>query len=268
MTANHDLRRRVARYYETEPPLRAPDWVLQSALSTVESTPQRRGLPALRRNPFMPTFTKLAAAAVVLAVGGYTLWSLAGSGVGGPPVPSATPTVTQSPTPRPSETPWSAYIPPELTGTTFTSAVHGLSIAAPDGWVQLAATAPWTTSGPPMFREPTGDFLYDPGRTDHLFVGLASQPLGETSFEDWSSALLAMFARDGCTGTEPIVVDGYDGLLGTTCSFAWVSAGDRGYLTVLYRSRDDLDLQTWEWKSWLVALLETMQLQPEVAIDE
>ena len=42
MTARHDLERRIADFYSSEPALRAPDRVLADALTTIESSPQRR----------------------------------------------------------------------------------------------------------------------------------------------------------------------------------------------------------------------------------
>jgi len=97
MTAHHDLERRVADYYATEAPQRAPDRVLQLALNTIESTPQRR---VLVRAPWRPTPMNLyakvalaAAAVIAVAILGYNL--LPGNGdVGGPSTPSPSPTVT------------------------------------------------------------------------------------------------------------------------------------------------------------------------------
>ena len=42
MNANHDLERRLADFYATEAPQRAPDWVLGEALATIDTTKQRR----------------------------------------------------------------------------------------------------------------------------------------------------------------------------------------------------------------------------------
>ena len=44
MNADLDLERRVADYYATEAPPRAPDWMLGAALATIDITPQRRVL--------------------------------------------------------------------------------------------------------------------------------------------------------------------------------------------------------------------------------
>lgn len=120
MTANRDLERRIADFYATEPPLRAPDLVLHAALSTIDSTPQRRGLLAPWRFPNMTTFTKLAAAVVVaVAVGAIGLWQFAG--VGGPtPTPTATPGSTPVASVPPSASPLATVLlASPVTGTTF-----------------------------------------------------------------------------------------------------------------------------------------------------
>ena len=39
----------------------------------------------------------------------------------------------------------------------------------PEGWSTQAATAPWTGEALD-FRAPSGDFMYDPTRNDHLFL--------------------------------------------------------------------------------------------------
>jgi hypothetical protein len=92
MSANHDLERRLADFYATEDPSRAPDWVLEAALTTIDTTPQRR---AFIRVPWrfhdMNSFAKVAVAAVVvIAVGALGLAVLrpgSGPGVGGVPCP-------------------------------------------------------------------------------------------------------------------------------------------------------------------------------------
>lgn len=96
MTPNHDLDRRLADFYATEAPERAPEWVLASALTTIETTHQRR---VLLRAPWrfghMNTLTKAliaAAAVLVVLIAGYKL--LPGNGVGTNPTPSPSPTAS------------------------------------------------------------------------------------------------------------------------------------------------------------------------------
>ncbi len=148
MNANDRLERRLTEFYESESPPRAPDWVLRSALETIDDTPQRRVLIRVPwRFPHMNTFAKVAiAAVVVIAIGalGLSLLRPSGSsGVGGQP--------TASPSPSPSD----AHLrrehlpdpPPALTET-FTSDRHGFSTSYPTGWVHATCDDAWTTSFP------------------------------------------------------------------------------------------------------------------------
>jgi hypothetical protein len=97
MTAKRDLESRLADFYETEAPRRAPDWVLADALATIDTTPQRRWFaPAPWRSQQMHGSTRLAAAViavVLIAAAGVAV--LSGGSI-------FTPTPTPSPTARPS----------------------------------------------------------------------------------------------------------------------------------------------------------------------
>ena len=79
MNANHDLERRLADFYATEAPPRAPDRVLESVLATSELTRQRRAVFRLPwRFPIMNSYAKMAIAAVaVIAIGAVGLAVLA-----------------------------------------------------------------------------------------------------------------------------------------------------------------------------------------------
>ena len=99
----------------------------------------------------------------------------------------------------------------------------------PEGWTAQAATEPWTDSTfPLLFGEPHADFLYDPTLTDHLFLTIASQPIGDSTPEDWVAEQMA--SDEGCAATEPIAVDGATGLIGVDCTVAVVTTADRGYM--------------------------------------
>jgi len=265
MTTTRDLERRLAEHFHGEAPSRAPDWILSSALMTIDTTRQRRGLTALRRTYDMPTYAKLAAAAVVvIAVGAYALWRIAPSGPGGPgPSPTPTAPPTSAPRPAPSST-LIPYVPPALTGS-FTSNLHGLSLSYPEGWTEQAATVPWTDANLPPFGDPAGDFIYDPARDDHLFLALASQPLGSTSFDDWLTDFLV---AEGCARTDRLAIDGADRAFGTDCGFALFSSNGRGYIIALHVSVDDADLRSFDSAAWLEDILATVQLHPEDAVDE
>ncbi len=101
MTANHDLERRIADFYATEPVLRAPDRVLGNALTAIESTPQRRVLmQAPWRFRPLNTYAKLAIAAVAIVAVAFTVRTLMpGNNIGGPPTHGPAGTPLSSPTP-------------------------------------------------------------------------------------------------------------------------------------------------------------------------
>ena len=83
----------------------------------------------------------------------------------------------------------------------------------------------------PVFSGPQADFLYDSALRDHLFLAIASQPIGDSAPEDWAAEQMA---RRGCTATEPIAVDGATGLTGVDdCEVAVVTTAGRGYMIVL-----------------------------------
>ena len=93
MNANHELERRLADFYATEAPQRAPDRVLESVLATTDTTKQRRAVFRLPwRFPIMNSYAKMAIAAVaVIAIGAVGLAVLrpgTSPGVGGQPPPA------------------------------------------------------------------------------------------------------------------------------------------------------------------------------------
>ena len=265
MTTPRHLARRVAHPLRGAAPRRAPDWVLSSALTTIDSTRQRRGPFAPWRFPSMTTSAKLsAAAAVVILVGAFALWRFAPTGGSGGPPPSPTPAPTAAPSPTAISTPApSTFVPPALTRS-FTSDVHGLSLTFPEGWAMQPATEPWTTPGPFFFRDPFGDFFWDPRRADHLFLAAASQPLDGIPFDEWSTDFLT---GEGCAPSGAVTIDGIVGVLGEACGQALVAAGGRGYVFWIYRSGDDVELEGVDWTAWLEDILATVQLSPADAVD-
>jgi hypothetical protein len=262
MNANHDLERRIADFYETEAPLRAPDWVLESALATVDTTKQRR---ALIRVPWrftnMNTFAKVAVAAVaVIAVGGLGLAVLRpGTGPG----PGASnPSTSTSSSPSASPLPSSAL--PAL-AETFTSERTGISISHPTGWTIVAATEPWSSGLPATCDSPCADRIYE-SETDSPFIGLSSQPLAGRTGEQWAAEVVSDPGWGGSCDpqTEPASIDGAPAMIAVQCpdpnplltALAWTA--DRGYLIVLYRIDD---------RAYFDQLLATVQFHPEDAVD-
>jgi hypothetical protein len=175
------------------------------------------------------------------------------------PQPTATPEATAEPTPSSS--------PVTLLTQTFTSTLHGISVSYPEGWTAQAATEPWADRTFPLsFGEPHADFLYDPTLTSDLFLTIASQPIGDSTPEDWAAE--QMESDEGCTATEPIAVDGGTGLIGADgCNVAVVTAAGRGYWIQLYTSGDDeLAVAPYD-RAWFEGVLATVQLHPEEAVD-
>ena len=172
------------------------------------------------------------------------------------PEPTATPEATAEPTP-------SSISAPPLTQS-FTSTLHGISVSYPERWTAQAATGPWTDSTfPLLFGEPHADFLYDPTLTSDLFLTIASQPIGDSTPEDWVAEQMA--SDEGCTATEPIALDGAPGLIGAGgCTVAAVTVAGRGYWIQFYTGGDAP--VTYD-RAWFEEVLATVQLHPEDAVD-
>ena len=262
MKPNHELERRLTDFYASEAPPRAPDRVLESVLALTDITTQRRAVFRLPwRFPIMNSYARIAIAAVAViaigAVGVAVLRPGTSPGVGGQP--TASPSLAPSPSVTPTA---SAVVPPALTKT-FTSPRLGYSIAYPAGWLTRAATQPWTTDLPD-FGSTAGDVLYDPTvDAGHLWIVVASQPIGASTPPDWIAARL-----HECAGTEPTAVDGASGLIGAGgCNVAAVTSGGRGYIIWLYTSGDDASLGPIYDRTWFDKVLATVQLRPKDAAD-
>ena len=259
MTASRDPDRLIQAFLD-EGEEQLDDRIYDTVRASIEQQRQRVVLGPWS-TPTMNKFVTfgLAAAAVVVAVliGAQLLGSPDG-GVGNPPSPSA----TAEPTPSPSA---EAGAPP-LTQT-FTSTQHGYSVSYPEGWTAQAATEPWTASTFPLaFGQPHADWLSDPIQTDHLFLTIASQPIGDSTPEDWVAEQMA--SDEGCAATEPIAVDGASGLIGSDgCDIAVVTTAGRGYWIQLYTSDDDPAAVASYDKAWFEEVLATVQLSPEDAVD-
>ena len=268
MNANRELERRLADFYATEAPQRASERVLDSVLAITGTTKQRRVVFRMPwRFPNMNSYAKVAVAAVAVvaigAVGVAVLRPGNSPGVGGQavtPSPEPSPSPKASATNRPTASPRPA---PPLTES-FTSTLNGLSMSYPEGWSTQAATAPWTGEAL-LFRVPPADYMYDPTRTDHLFLAVASQPIGDATSDEWVAEKVTL---EGCTAGEPIAVDGATGLIGTDdCNVVAVTTDGRGYLIWLYTSDDEAWLSATYDRAWFREVLATAQLDPGSAVD-
>ena len=136
----------------------------------------------------------LGAAAViaVLFLGSRSIGSPS-SNVGGPasePPASAAPSEAPASTAPASAAP-SPVSPPPLTET-FTSQMHGISMSYPEGGPLERRPSPGRT--PPSFPPSPTPFSDDPvrpGLTDHLHLRFASQPIGDSTPEEWVAEQMA-----------------------------------------------------------------------------
>jgi hypothetical protein len=230
MNANHELERRLADFYASEAPQRAPDRVLAGAVAAIDSTRQRRALLRVPwRFPTMNSYAKVAIAVVaVIAIGAVGLAVFRPSPITGPGVV----TPSGSPSSSPSGSP-----PPALTET-FASPMNRIAVSYPAGWSTAPATVDWTT-GIPRQGDPFRDLIFTAARED-IFLLIASQELGLRTGEQFISQTVADTAwGDGTCQptTESVPINGVLGSLVTHCDgtlTAVASHGDRGYLFVLY----------------------------------
>ena len=152
----------------------------------------------------------------------------------------------------------------------FTSTLHGISVSHPEGWTAEAATEPWT-DGPNSHSilDPHDDRLLHPTLTDHLFLSISSQPIGDSTPEVWIKEQMAAWADlEECRATEPIAVDGATGLIGGEgCDLAVVTSHGRGYWISLRASKDDPSAVAPYDRAWFEEVLATVQLHPEHAVD-
>ena len=263
MTAHNDLDRQLNDFLR-DGPTELPYESFDAVRDRTEQTGQRVVLGPWRL-PEMNKFVTIglgAAAVVVLLFVGAQLFGSSPGGTGG--APSQTPEASlaePTATPEPSPSPISA---PPLTQS-FTSTQHGITVSYPEGWTAQPATEPWTASTFPLaFPVPEVDWLYDATVDDgELFVGIASQPIGDSTPEDWVVEQLA--SEEGCDTTEPITIDGGSGRTG--CTQAVVTAAGRGYWIQLYTGDSDPLVTAPYDRAWFDDFLATVQLHPEDAVD-
>lgn len=244
MNATHDLERRIADYYATEAPSRAPDWLLARALDTIDTTPQRRtGLGRPWRIPPMPSFAKLvvgAIAIVTITAIGLTVLRPPAFGPAAPASPE--PPSSPSASPEPSSSP-SAPLPPPLTER-FDSALNGISMDYPAGWQTRPATEPWT-SRVLTFGESDVDLIFDPELREDLYFAVASEALGGRPDHEWREDVFNA-PGDLCGGSGgaggSYTLDGASGWI-IACAGArilLVATDTRGYAIVLHLGDEGL----------------------------
>ena len=257
----------IARAFMASGPTQLADRVLERSLADVHHTRQRRVLlRAPWRTPDVNIYGKLAAAAVVVVALGALGVSLLS---GGAPAPNESPAASleSSPTPEPTPTPDPEATVPPLSES-FTSNLHGISMAIPEGWSVLPATEEaWDGAAFPNYGDPSVDGIKSPPLPDgSLWLMVASKPLEGADPDQWPAD---QFEAAGCsTVTVPATVDGATGLIGaefdrSDCSAAFVTLDGRGYMIRLY---DSSGLPGYD-RAWFDVVLATVDLRPEDAVD-
>ena len=261
----------IARAFMGTGPTQLADRVLERSLADVHHTRQRRVLVrAPRRTTVMNIYAKLAAVAVVvIAVGAVGVWLItprsSTPAVGETPTQSASPSAPPESSPTPEPTPTydpEATVPP--LSETFTSTLHGISLATPSGWTTQPATEAWDGAAFPNYGDPSVDLIYEPVRQAELWLMLASMPLGSADPDQWPADQLEAL---GCI-TVPVTVDGATGLIGadfetSDCAAAFVTTGGRGYTIRFYNS---IAPQGFD-RAWFDEVLASVDLRPEDAVD-
>ena len=104
-----------------------------------------------------------------------------------------------------------------------------------------------------------------------LWIAVASQPIGDSTPDEWVAGALTLTDDPECEETEPITVDGATGLIGADeCNVVAVTTDGRGYFIWLYASPDDElgpPLSDTYDRAWIEEVLATVQLHPEDAVD-
>lgn len=261
MNAHNDLDRQLNDFLR-DGPTELPYQSFDAVRDRTEQTGQRVVIGPWRLPEMNKTITFGLGAAAVVIVGlvlGYQFLGLPGNqGSGGEP--TATPEVTATPVAT------SSPVPATPLSQTYTSLRHGISASYPEGWNVQEATGPWTdTTFPLYFGRAHADWIYHPILLGDLFLVFASQPLGDSTAEDW--AVAQMDSEEGCPAVDPVSVDGASGLIGKGCNMAVVTSGGRGYWIQLYTSSDDPSAVASYDRAWFEEFLAGVQLHPADAAD-
>jgi hypothetical protein len=146
MSTTTDFDRRARAWLE-DGPTQLSDRTLDAALAEIHLTRQRRARRAPWRFASMPTYLRLAAVAMVVAVVGVGTVTYFGSnpGVGGPTEPaSPSPAPTPTATAPSGSSPVLSRILDTSDWATYTSAQYGYSLSYPADWTVVPATRNWT----------------------------------------------------------------------------------------------------------------------------
>ena len=253
-------------------PIDLPEETRRAIVVGLRTQPRARQMAILRGLPVNPLTRFVAAAAIVLAVGGLSVFVLSNRGGGGPGAqPTASPTASTAPSP--SAPPTASPSPDPLDTATWTPYVsnrYGFSIAHPADWVATPADHDWTF--------PTDAIDYLAGGSEHFELTVPDVGVGVTAWsvavapgttlDAWIQAYCAATDPASCAAladqTFPATMDGHPGslvIIGSPQAFFLVD--DRIYAVACWRADDDPSVVKYSGSRRLVeTYLSTMRLLP------
>jgi hypothetical protein len=232
-------------------PVELPEETRRAIAVGLRTQPRARRMAILGGSSMSPINRLAAAAVIVLAVGGLSIFVLANRGgdSGGVPSPSvsAAPSAATSPSPSSSPSPAATptATPPSTAGwLPFSSSHYGYTIAYPPTWAATQATRDWAfakdrLSLPASAPGGVWDVLLgSPNGVETAVLGFASDVPAGTSEDAW---LASYYAGSGFCPTmptfEPITVDGHPGRLDPCYDAqAFVFVGNRVYVFVIFQT--------------------------------
>jgi hypothetical protein len=268
MTGPRDPDAIIANWLE-DGPIDLPDETRRAIVVGLRTQPRARQVAILRGLPIMNSLSRLvAAAAIVLAVGGLAIFALSNRNGGGPGAqPSPSPSLAPSVSPSASSTPG-----PLDTGTwkQYVSNRYGFSISYPADWVLTPATREWTMA------VDAKDFLG--GGADHFELKVPNQGVGVnawsvavepgTTAASWLDSYCQLNTKP-CTGLDqrsiPAQVDGHAGVIVafTDDVQAFFLVDGRMYVVACWRPNTDPSVAKYSGAIKLVqTYVSTMHLLP------
>ena len=234
----------------------------------LRTQPRTRQMAILRGLPMLPV-NRVVAAAVLLVVGGWSVFVLSNrpAGTGVAPAPSSSAAPSPSPSPSDSASP-EASIP--VMTQAFTSATFGYSIRYPPDWIATARSK----NGPRPGDEAD---TFDPVGGGGAFRALSVVMPDGVVVDDWISQNLTYSDKADCARPrntlEVVTIDGHAGRLRGFCGSptateieATVVIDNRVYLFTLFRFEEGgATASEEEVRAWFDAFAATITLNPQDA---
>ena len=255
-------------------PIDLPDETRRAIVVGLRTQPRARQVAILRGLPIMNSLSRLvAAAAIVLAVGGLAVFALSNRNGGGP---GAQPSVTTGPSIAPSASvaPSPSTTPGPLDTATWKQYVsnrYGFSISYPADWVLTPARRDWTLA------VDAKDFLG--GGADHFELKVPNSGVGVNAWSvavepgqtaaSWLDSYCQLNTKP-CTGIDqrsiPAQMDGHAGVIVafTDDVQAFFLVDGRMYVVACWRPNTDPSVAKYSGAIKLVqAYVSTMHLLPD-----